>query len=225
MNVTERAELHLGAGVLCGRADLDPGMPQGAPAEALIGSELIASEPVSSELIGGEQICGQETLPGERWHAVSVRPRHENIVTRHLERQGLNCFLPVYRSVRRWKDRRKELEMVLLPGYVFVNLRAGEGSCVLRAPGVLRFVTFQGQPAVIPVSEIRALAVTASGGIRVQPHPYLRRSAKVRVTRGPFANAEGVLIRRKEHFRLVLSIDMIMRSVVFEIDEADVEAL
>jgi transcription antitermination factor NusG len=182
-------------------------------------------EASGSGIPGEALVSTEKLLPVERWYAVSVRPRHEKMVTRHLEHQGLNYFLPVYRSVRRWKDRRKELEMALFPGYVFVNLSLRDRSGVLRAPGVLRFVTFQGQPAAIENSEIRALESSLSSGLRPQPHPYLCQGKRVRVKRGPLEGAEGIMIRRKERFRLVLSIDLIMRSVMIEVDEADVEPL
>jgi transcription antitermination factor NusG len=147
------------------------------------------------------------------------------VVTRHLEHQELNYFLPVYRSVRRWKDRRKELDMALFPGYVFVNLDLRDRLGVLRSPGVVQFVTFQGKPAAVPDSEIRALESGVSAGLRPQPHPYLRQGKKVRVKSGPLLNAEGIMVRRKEGFRLVLSIDLLMRSVMLEVDEADVEPI
>jgi len=115
--------------------------------------------------------------------------------------------------------------MVLFPGYVFVNLDLRDRANALRTPGVVRFVTFQGQPAEVPDSEIRALESTISAGLRLQPHPYLREGRKVRVRCGPLAGMEGILARRKEKFRLVLSIELIMRSVMLEIDEADVEAV
>lgn len=166
-----------------------------------------------------------ESSPLERWYAVTVRPRHEKAVTRHFEHKGLNYFLPLYRSVRRWKDRRKELDLALFPGYVFVNLNLRDRLGVLQAPGVMQFVTFQGQPAAVPDPEIRALESGLSAGLRPQPHPYLRQGKKVRVKSGPLADAEGILIRRKEGFRLVLSIDLLMRSVTLEVDEADVEPL
>jgi transcription antitermination factor NusG len=169
--------------------------------------------------------CAEKLLPIARWYAVSVRPRHEKVVTRHLEHQGLNYFLPVYRSVRRWKDRRKELDMALFPGYVFVNLNLRDRLGVLRAPGVVQFVNFQGQPAAVPDSEIRALESGISAGLRPQPHPYMRQGRRVRVKSGPLVGAEGIMVRRKESFRLVLSIDLLMRSVMIEIDEADVEPL
>jgi len=154
-----------------------------------------------------------------------VRPRHERVVSRQLEQQGLNYLLPVYRSVRRWKDRPKELDMPLFPGYVFVNLDLRDRLGVLRAPGVVQFVTFQGQPAAVPDSEVRALESSLCAGLRPQPHPYLRQGKKVRVKSGPLADAEGIMVRRKEGFRLVLSIDLLMRSVMLEVDEADVEPL
>jgi transcription antitermination factor NusG len=180
----------------------------------------------SEAAVSGGTVGRNETVfPVHHWYAVSVRPRHEKVVTRHLEHQGLNYFLPVYRSVRRWKDRRKELDMVLFPGYVFVNLDLRDRLGVLRAPGVVQFVTFQGQPAAVPDSEICALESSVSAGLRPQPHPYLRQGKKVRVKSGPLLNAEGIMVRRKEGFRLVLSIDLLMRSVMLEVDEADVEPL
>ena len=196
-------------------------------AEAVLDNTLSNFEASESAVPDGTSGRTEEPLPAERWYAVSVRPRHEKLVTRHLDHEGLNCFLPFYRSVRRWKDRRKELDMALFPGYVFVNLNPNPRGRlgVLKAPGVLRFVTFQGQPAVVPDSEIRALASSMSAGLRPQPHPYLCQGKKVRVKRGPLLGAEGIMIRRKERFRLVVSINLISRSVMFEVDEADVEPL
>jgi transcription antitermination factor NusG len=202
-------------------------------AELYLGAEAVLENTLSnheSSGIGflGEALVSTDKLlpverPVERWYAVSVRPRHEKSVARHLEHRGLKFFLPLYRCVRRWQDRRKELDMALFPGYVFANLDAHDRSSVLRAPGVLRFVTFQGQPAAVPESEIRALGLSA--GLRPQPHPYLYQGRRVRVKRGPLVGAEGIMIRRKERFRLVLSIDLIMRSVMLEVDEVDVEPL
>jgi transcription antitermination factor NusG len=173
----------------------------------------------------GDGLLPAESSPAERWYAVTVRPRHEKTVSRHFEHRGLNYFLPVYRCVRRWKDRRKELDVALFPGYVFVNLDLRDRLGVLQAPGVVQFVTFQGQPAAVPEPEIRALESGLSAGLRPKPHPYLSRGKKVRVKSGPLMDAEGIMIRRKEGFRLVLSINLLMRSVMLEVDEADVEPI
>jgi transcription elongation factor/antiterminator RfaH len=168
---------------------------------------------------------GAASVLEQRWYVLVVGPRHEKAVATHLKMRALTCFLPVYRSVRRWKDRRKELDMALFPGYVFVNLDLRNRLRVLDTPGVLRFVTFQGHPAPVNDSEIEALSSSLGRGAKAEPHPYLQRGRRVRVVRGPLAGTEGILVRRKERFRLVLSIDLIMRSVMVDVDEADVEPL
>ncbi len=196
----------------------------------MLENSYLSPEVLKANLPGRTLGCGDGLLPAEspaaeRWYAVTVRPRHEKTVSRHFEHKGLTHFLPVYRCVRRWKDRRKELDMALFPGYVFVNLDLRDRSGVLQAPGVVQFVTFQGQPAAVPDPEIRALESGLSAGMRPKPHPYLRNGKKVRVKAGPLVDAEGIMIRRKEGFRLVLSINLLMRSVMLEVDEADVEPL
>jgi transcription antitermination factor NusG len=152
-----------------------------------------------------------------------VRSRHEKQVALQLEERRVSCFLPVYRSVRRWKDRRKELDLVLFPGYVFVHLDLKDRLRVLQVPSVVRLVSFNGYPAPLPDDEIEALSNGLAKGVRAEPHPYLKVGHRVRVKYGPLAGTQGILVRRKDKFRIVLSIDLIMRSVAVEVDEADVE--
>jgi transcription antitermination factor NusG len=157
-----------------------------------------------------------------RWYVAHVRSRHEKHVKRQLEERQINHFLPLYCSVRRWKDRRKELEMVLFPGYIFVHLDLRDRLRVLRIPGLVRFVGCNIQPAALPDGEIEALRRGFVQGINAQPHPFLRAGRRVRVRYGPLAGAEGILLRRKDRIRVVISIDLIMRSIVVELDEADI---
>jgi transcription antitermination factor NusG len=170
--------------------------------------------------------AASEQLPMElqvRWYAAYVCSRHEKQVVSQLQERRISCFLPVYRSVRRWKDRRKELELVLFPGYVFVHLDLNDRLRVLQLPSVVRFVSFNGHPAPLPDTEIEVLSKGLASGIRAEPHPYLKVGHRVRVRSGPLAGAQGILVRRKDKFRVVLSIDLIMRSVAVEVDEADIE--
>ena len=112
--------------------------------------------------------------------------------------------------------------MVLFPGYVFVNIDLPLRLSVLKVPGVVRFVSFQGRPAIVPDHEIRAISVGSSTGSNVQPHPYLQKGRRVRVVAGPLIDTEGILVRRNGRFRLVLSVDSLMRSLSVEVDECDV---
>jgi transcription termination/antitermination protein NusG len=164
-----------------------------------------------------------ETSTQIRWYATHVCSRHEKQVLSQLQERKISCFLPVYRSIRRWKDRRKELELVLFPGYVFVHMDLKDRLRVLQLPSVVRFVSFNGQPAPLQDTEIEVLSKGLASGIRAEPHPYLKVGQRVHVRSGPLAGANGILVRRKDKFRVVLSIDLIMRSVAVEVDEADIE--
>jgi transcription antitermination factor NusG len=160
---------------------------------------------------------------GLNWYALYTCPRHEKCVAQQIEQRAISCFLPVYRSVRRWKDRRKELELALFPGYVFVHLALPDRLRVLQLPSAVRLVSFQGQPAVLPDAEIDGLRERLARGAAVEPHPYLRVGRRVRVCAGPMQGLEGIIVRRKERCRVVFSLDLIMRSVAVEVDESDVE--
>jgi len=162
--------------------------------------------------------------PQPSWYALYTCARHEKRIVQQIERRRLSCFLPLYRSVRRWKDRRKELELALFPGYVFVHMSLSNKLKVLEVPGVVRLVSFNGQPAAVPTEEIEALRNRLSGSAKIEPHPYLRAGRKVRVRSGPFQGLEGVIVRRKDRCRLIFSIDLIQRSLAIELDEADLEA-
>jgi transcription antitermination factor NusG len=174
----------------------------------------------------------EQEIPGEArrdagvdgsWYALYTCPRHEKRVAEQIEQRRISCFLPLYRSVRRWKDRRKELELALFPGYVFVRVGMQDRLRVLQLPSVVRFVSFNGQPVPLPEAEIESLRRGLDGCVRMAPHPYLQVGRRVRVSNGPMAGLEGILRRRKEGLRLVVSIEMLMRSVAVEVDEADVD--
>ena len=158
-----------------------------------------------------------------RWFATYVNTRHEKQIALQLERRGIEAFLPLYLSVRRWKDRRKELSLPLFPSYVFVNIAIKDRLQVQRVPGIVQFVSFQGMPAAVPECDIEALRHGLSGNIAVEPHPFLKVGRRVRVHSGAMAGFEGILIRKKDKYRVVITIELIQRSVAMEVDEADLE--
>ncbi|HUJ94122.1 MAG TPA: UpxY family transcription antiterminator [Terriglobales bacterium] len=157
------------------------------------------------------------------WYAAYTLSRHEKQVARQLEERCLDYFLPLYKSVRRWKDRRRQVELPLFPSYVFIRIALKDRLRVLTLPSVVQFVSFNGRPAQLPESEIAALRSGLAGNLVVEPHPYLKVGRRVRVRSGAFAGMEGILRRKKERFRIVLCMDLIMRSMAVEVDESDIE--
>ena len=158
-----------------------------------------------------------------RWYAAYTCARHEKYVSRQLQDRAIENFLPTYRSVRHWKDRCKEIELPLFAGYVFVRLASDDRIRVLQIPGVVRFVSFNGKPARLESNEIESLRNGVVNGLRAEPHPFLKVGQRVRVKRGPLAGTEGILLRKKDRLRLVISLDLIMRSIATEVQAADLE--
>jgi transcription antitermination factor NusG len=158
-----------------------------------------------------------------RWFAAYTSPRHEKHVSQQMQRRGIQNFLPLYKSIRRWKDRRKELDLPIFPGYLFVRMALRERLSVLQVPGVVQLVSFQGRPTPLPDAEIEMLQRQLSQSGRLQPHPFLTVGRRVRVTNGPMAGMEGILARKKDKFRVVLSIELIQRSVAVEVDLSDID--
>ena len=117
-----------------------------------------------------------------------------------------------------------QLQLPLFPGYLFVRIAAVDRLRVLQVPGVVRIVGFNGELTALPNEEIEALQKGVASGVRAEPHPFLTTGRRVRVKRGPFEGMQGILLRRKGKQRLVLSVELIMRSVVIDVDIADVES-
>ena len=157
------------------------------------------------------------------WWALYTRHQHEKTVAEMLSAKGLEVFLPLYVSRRRWKDRVKVLSLPLFPGYLFVQGGPDRRLQVLTTPGVHMILCNGDDPAIIPEAEVQAIRRAVAGSFRIEPHPFLNCGERVRVKRGALEGVEGVLVRKKNMSRLVLSVDLLERSVAVEMDASDVE--
>jgi transcription antitermination factor NusG len=175
----------------------------------------------SKSLLSAAEILNSDSRL--RWYAAHVRANHENRVGEQLTERSVENFVPLYESVRQWKDRRVKLHLPLFPGYVFVRTHLGERLRILQVPGVARLVGFNGSPVPLENGEIEALRSQLAGPVYAMPHPYLQVGRRARVKRGPLEGLEGFLVRQKQKYRIVLSVETILRSIAVEVDVADVE--
>jgi transcription antitermination factor NusG len=159
------------------------------------------------------------------WNAVYTRHQHEKTVAESLAGNEFEVFLPTYNTIRQWKDRKKQLSLPLFPCYVFVHINFERRLRVLTTPGVLFVVTFAGRPAPIPDFEMDAIRKAVESRLRVEPHPFLQCGDRVRVTSGPLADVEGILVRKKGTYRLILSAELLGKSIAVEIDAFSVKPL
>jgi len=159
------------------------------------------------------------------WYAVQTSPRHEKRVREHLGYRRVECFLPLFRTIHRWKNGCKaQVELPLFPGYLFVNIARNERVRVLDVPGVLSFVGPKGEPSHLPDVEIETLR----SGLHLQrfePYTNLIVGQKVRIRAGSLTGLTGVLVRSANGFRVVLTVELIKQSVAVELDAADVEPM
>jgi transcription antitermination factor NusG len=157
------------------------------------------------------------------WYALHIRSRHEKRVAERLVSQSLETFLPLHRSRHTWKNGiHVNVDLPLFPCYLFARATVNDRTRLLRHPGVLGFAASTAKPTVISDEEISALR-TATDNLKAEPHPYLNNGDAVRIVAGPLAGMTGILTRRKHAYRVVLSIEAIMRSIVVEVSEFDIE--
>jgi|tagenome__1003787_1003787.scaffolds.fasta_scaffold20986960_2 transcription antitermination factor NusG len=156
--------------------------------------------------------------PDSQWYAIRVRPRCEKAITAAISGKEYETFLPVQSQSRKWSDRVKSLEVPLFPGYVFCRGELARKPRLVSIPGVIGILRFAGVPAVISEAEIAALKAVVRSGVLVEPWAYVREGERVRVHSGLLTGVEGILIRTKGDYRVVLSVEMICRSVAVEVN-------
>lgn len=170
-------------------------------------------------------ICPANAGTGESWYAVQTRARHERVVVQRFRDKGLTTFLPVVTEIRRWSDRRKLVELPLFSCYVFVKIMGTNDDRlrVLRTDSVFDFVGVPRQGTPIPDDQIGAVRTLVKERLHLQSHPFLKIGQRVRIRSGALDGVEGILVDRNGRDTLVVSVDLIQRSLAVRIDGYSVE--
>ena len=157
------------------------------------------------------------------WYAAYVKHHHERKAADLIERKGVEVFLPMQKTIRRWKDRNKLLSLPLFPGYLFVQCNLGERLSILNTPGVFFLVESAGRVCPIPREEIETIRVAVERGVHAQPHPFVATGDRVRISSGPLSGINGILTRFKNQYRVVLGVELLQKAVSVEVDIENVE--
>ena len=153
------------------------------------------------------------------WFAIQTRPRHEKKVAEGLREKSVTTFLPLFAAWHQWSDRRRLIEMPLFPGYVFVRIGGAADSRVpvLRTNGVVNFVGIRGTGVAIPDSQIEAVQTILDRQIPFAPHPFLSVGRRVRIQGGSLDGLQGILVAKNTDQSLIVSVELIQRSLVIRI--------
>ena len=161
------------------------------------------------------------------WFALQTKPRHEKKVAADLEKQQIDVFLPTFKTVRQWSDRRQELQLPLFPNYVFVRIgqNRNERSAVLRTQGVRWFVGLRGTGVAVPDDEIEAIQKILAEGVAFTDYPFLEVGQKVRIRGGSLDGVHGVLAAVNNDRSLVVSVKCIQRALAIRVDGYGIEPI
>ena len=157
------------------------------------------------------------------WYALWTRSRHEAMVRQALDDLKIEAFLPTITKWSRWKDRKKQIDWPLFPGYCFARFDPDSRLSVLKQRGVVNIVSFNGEPSPIPDIEITSVRQLIDSALQYDPCPMIHEGAMVEVVHGPLTGVVGRLVRKDPRARLILSVDLINQAVSVEVDAADVK--
>ena len=167
-------------------------------------------------------------ISSSQWFAVWTRSRQEKVAASMLEALSIPTFLPLRAEVRQWSDRKQKIMTPLFSGYLFVRMNLAEDSSrlqVLKTPGIVGFVGNNTGPLAIPSQQIESIRMVLSSGLDYTVGPLLKEGDRIRVIRGSLSGMEGTLVRTNSETRLVLSVDLVKRSLSIEVSRYDVELI
>jgi transcription antitermination factor NusG len=181
---------------------------------------------LQSDLTSALPYTDPNPLTKPLWYAVYTTCRHEKRVAGHFENRAIEHYLPLYRTQRRWRDGSKVmLDLPLFPGYIFVRFNRADRVRILEVPGVLWIVGKSGsQPTPLPEFEIETLRA-ALDPLRVEPFATLATGQRVRIRSGALEGLEGIVVRRKNTFRVVITLELIRQSIAVEVNLSDLELI
>ena len=172
-----------------------------------------------------ESGCERDAAAGlGLWYALYVRSRHEKVVETALKGKGYAAFSPFYRIKRKRVDRTVEIDTPLFPGYVFCRFNANNRLPILITPGIVEIVPAN-KPLPVDDTEIASIRTLALSGLPVQPWPFLACGQRIRLNAGPLIGAEGIFLRVKDAYQLVVSVSLLQRAVSVVVENETVEPI
>jgi len=160
-----------------------------------------------------------------RWFAVQTRHRHEKKIAERLHQEDIETFLQVHRAIHRWKNGvNAQVEMPLFSGYLFTRIHGAQRILLLRHPGVIAIAASSTSPTPIPDDEIAQIR-RAAETVKAEPHPYLAVGQRVKIVEGALRGMEGILVRKRSELRVIVSIEIIMRSLAVDVSEFEIEPI
>ena len=160
-----------------------------------------------------------------KWYIAYTYPNYEKKVERLLIQNKINCFLPLQKVERQWSDRIKKIDVPLFPGYIFINSTSHEKYDALNITGVLKFISFGGQPATLSDKDMETIKQISLSNISITKEHSFDKGDYVKILEGPFVGLTGYLFERKGKSRFGFRLDAIDESISIEICASMIEKI
>jgi len=163
---------------------------------------------------------------GKNWYALYTRPRFEKKAEKYIHERGINCYLPLVRTLRQWSDRKKWVELPLFSSYIFVQTDLSIQHIILNAPGVIRFVSFEGRPVIIPEKQIENIKWVLSSEVTSEPiNENIPPGARVEIIKGPLRGLIAEMVEYKKKQKIILRLEQLEKSVEIQIPASHVKSV
>ena len=160
--------------------------------------------------------CNEKKMV-QNWYIGYTYPNYEKKVQRLLSQKRIDSLLPMQKVIRQWSDRKKQIELPLFPNYIFINTTAHERFDALNTEGILKFVSFEGRPAVLSEKDIESIRKISNGDFEISKEHSFENGDYVMITQGPFIGMKGILFERKGKTRFGFKLDAIDQRISIEI--------
>lgn len=160
----------------------------------------------------------KNNISEDKWYALYTRPRAEKLVYQRLVEEGIETFLPLQKTYRMWSDRKKLVEKPLLSSYIFVKTIKKNFPRVYKVNGIVKFISFEGQPVSIPQKQIDnlRLLINSDAEIEVTTEKFAQGD-NVEVVNGALIGLTGELIKIGSKNRVVVRIDRLDQNLILKI--------
>jgi transcription antitermination factor NusG len=158
----------------------------------------------------------------QKWFALVVKSRHEKAVAGLLKEKGFDSWVPTEKKTHRYQSAIKTSDIPLFPGYVFCRFDGTIRLPVLSTPGVVHVVSAGSHLLPVDDIEITSLRTAVERNAPLCPSVFLEGGSRVRIAEGPFEGVTGVVVKSCRPFRLMLSVTLLQRAVLLEIDADNV---
>ena len=153
-----------------------------------------------------------------KWHVLYTRPRHEKRLNEFLTVRNIKTYLPLYKTVKQWSDRKKKVEEPLFKSYLFVKADETNYFTILNAPGAVKFVHFGNELATISDKEVAMIEQLLNYPQQVEVEDFsVVAGDKIKIASGPFKNIEGTLVSIRGKNRLIIQIEQLGKNLLIDI--------